>query len=196
VVETVSGREITLRESVFYAFSGGQESDSGTIGGIPVANAPISGESIVYTLASDHSLQPEDEVSVAIDWGRRYTLMRLHFAAEIVLCFFMKRFPGIEKIGAHISVNKARIDFKRDEPLTGVLPEIENGTNALIERDESIKSSYSDREKERRYWEIAGFGSIPCGGTHLRSTGEIGRVTLHRKNIGRGKERVEIVLAG
>ncbi|HLT78007.1 MAG TPA: hypothetical protein VKZ87_11510 [Ferrovibrio sp.] len=40
------------------------------------------------------------------------------------------------------------------------------------------------------------FAAVPCGGTHLRRTGEIGAIRLKRVNIGKGKERVEIALAG
>lgn len=120
--------------------------------------------------------------------------MRLHFAAEIVLWLFMERFPGIERIGAHISERKARIDFKRDDPITSIIAAISTDANDVIARDMAITSRYSDRTRERRHWEIAGFGSIPCGGTHIRSTGEIGPIRLARKNIGKGKERVEIEL--
>ncbi len=53
----------------------------------------------------------------------------------------------------------------------------------------------ADVTVERRYWEIAGFARVGCGGTHLRRTGEVGEMTLKRNNIGKGKERIEIYLA-
>lgn len=43
-------------------------------------------------------------------------------------------------------------------------------------------------------WEIEGFSKVPCGGTHVKSTAEVGFVTLKRINIGGGKERIEIRL--
>ena len=43
-----------------------------------------------------------------------------------------------------------------------------------------------------RYWEIEGFARVPCGGTHLKRTGEVGNIALKRKNIGKGKERIEV----
>ncbi|RMR11297.1 Alanyl tRNA synthetase-related protein [Pseudomonas amygdali pv. ulmi] len=46
----------------------------------------------------------------------------------------------------------------------------------------------------RRCWYIKGFSEVPCGGTHLRTTGEVGRIRLKRNNIGAHKERVEIYL--
>jgi Ser-tRNA(Ala) deacylase AlaX len=64
--------------------------------------------------------------------------------------------------------------------------------NALIAADHPIRSAYSDEASQRRYWEIEGFARVPCGGTHLCRTGEIGPVALKRRNIGKGKERIEI----
>jgi Ser-tRNA(Ala) deacylase AlaX len=55
-------------------------------------------------------------------------------------------------------------------------------------------SAFSDEAAERRYWEIAGFAQVACGGTHLKSTGEVGKLALKRKNVGKGKERIEIYL--
>ena len=84
-VATVDGNRITLLATIFYAESGGQESDSGSIAGLPVLQAEKHGSDIVYTLADGHGLQAGDAVHVHIDWPRRYRLMRLHFAAELTL---------------------------------------------------------------------------------------------------------------
>jgi alanyl-tRNA synthetase len=118
--------------------------------------------------------------------------MRLHFAAEVVLELCYRRFPGIEKIGAHIAADKARIDFTWPENISPVLPEIGTAAQAIVDADEPVTSAWSDQATERRYWKISAFAEVPCGGTHLRRTGEIGRVALRRKNVGKGKERVEI----
>lgn len=49
-VQTVNGNQITVKETIFYAFSGGQESDYGTIGGRKVLEARKDGKEIYYTL--------------------------------------------------------------------------------------------------------------------------------------------------
>ena len=69
---------------------------------------------------------------------------------------------------------------------------LEPALASLVAADQPIVSAFSDEAAERRYWEIAGVGRVPCGGTHLRRTGEIGRITLKRNNVGKGKERIEI----
>lgn len=96
-VTEIDGSKVTLDRSIFFAFSGGQESDYGTIGGLSVHDACIDGKEIIYTLEMIPSFKKGDSVIIRIDWERRYTLMRLHMAAEIVLVLVMKMFPGIEK---------------------------------------------------------------------------------------------------
>lgn len=193
IVASVDGETVTLAETIFYAFSGGQESDHGHIGGRPVLEARKLGHDIVYTLPAGHGLQAGMPVTVGIDWPRRYRLMRLHFAAELVLELVCARCPGIDRIGAHIGADKARIDFAWPQPLTPLLAGIHGQVTALIEADRPIVSAFSDEAGERRYWEVEGVARVPCGGTHLRSTGEVGALTLKRRNVGKGKERIEIL---
>jgi len=191
-IVTVSGPVVTLKDTVFYAFSGGQERDAGTISGHPVIQARKIGLEIEYELSPGHGLQPGTPVRVEIDWDRRYNLMRLHFAAELVLELAGRKLPGIEKIGAHIAADKARIDFAWPASIAASLLEISAEAQAIIDRDLEIISAFSDEKTQRRFWEVPGFARVPCGGTHLRRTGEVGRITLKRENPGKGKERVEV----
>jgi len=191
-ITRVDGNEITLAETIFYAFAGGQESDHGTIGGWRVVQARKEGKEIIYTLEEGHGLKAGDAVTMTIDWERRYRLMRLHFAAELVLELAYQNLKGIEKIGAHISADKARVDFRWDENISAAIPLLETAANKIVEKDAAIVSAYSDEAKERRYWEVTGFARVPCGGTHLKRTGEVGKIQLKRDNIGKGKERIEV----
>ncbi len=195
VVSGSSAQGVRLKETIFYAFSGGQESDAGTIGGYRVLDACKDGLDIVYRLDPDHALQAGDRVRVEIDWPRRYRLMRLHFAAELILELVYQQLCGIEKIGAHISADKARLDFLWPENISAYFPLLLEGARQLIAADRPIVSAYGNRETQRRYWEVEGFARVACGGTHLRRTGEVGAVRLKRKNIGGGKERIEVFAA-
>lgn len=190
----VDGDDVTVEETIFYALSGGQESDHGTIGGKRVLQARKEHSDIVYTLEADHGLRPGDAVRIEIDWERRYKLMRLHLAAELVLEFMYQNFEFIEKVGAHIAEDKARIDFEWEGSISEILPLITEKALAIVKADKEIISAFSDKENQRRYWEIEGFARVPCGGTHLKKTGEIGDIKLKRKNPGKGKERIEIYL--
>jgi Ser-tRNA(Ala) deacylase AlaX len=191
-IAAVAGDEVRLEETIFYAFSGGQESDEGTIGGHNVLEARKDGRDILYRLQPDHGLKAGEAVAVQIDGARRLKLMRLHLAAEIILELACQNLPGVRKIGAHIAADKARIDFEWPENVARLFPMMQEKAGALIAADHPIVSAFSDEANQRRYWEIAGFARVPCGGTHLKRTGEIGAITLKRVNIGKGKERIEI----
>lgn len=191
-VHSVSGSDIELESTIFYAEAGGQESDEGSIGDYQVKKATKNGKQITYTLEDSHNLQVGDPVEVKIDWSRRYQLMRLHFAAEVVLELFYKQLAGIEKTGAHIAAHKARIDFHYPDGIRETIPLVQEKGQDLINQGLPIISAFSDENTERRYWKVEGFSQVPCGGTHLKTTDEVGTLRLKRKNLGKGKERVEI----
>ena len=153
-VATVAGYDVTVAATILYAVSGGQESDAGTIGGREVLAARKDGADILYTLAPDHGLKPGDPVTIVLDWERRYRLMRLHFAAEIVLELVYRGLGPIEKIGAHIAADKARIDFARASSIAPDLPGLLEKAAAIVAADRPIVSAYSDRTAGRRYWQI------------------------------------------
>jgi len=194
MITTVSGNLITLSQTIAYAFEGGQQSDIGTIGGYEILNAELINSEIFYTLNESHSLSVSDKVLVLIDWEKRYKIMRLHFAAELVLEALYQNYNHPEKIGANITYDKARVDFYWEGNISETFEFLEAKLKEIIKADLEIISSFSDEENERRYWEIKGFAKVDCGGTHIRKTGEIGTLKLKRANPGKGKERIEIYL--
>ena len=191
----IKENKVIVDQTIAFAFSGGQKSDKGTINGYDILLAEKIGSDIVYTLPENHDLKVEDEVNIEIDWAHRYKIMKLHFLAELVLEIVYQTYNFPEKIGANITEEKARVDFVWDGNISSIFPEIEPMINDLISKDMPIKTGYIDIENERRYWEIEGFAKISCGGTHVKSTGEIGSFRLKRRNNSRGKERIEIYLS-
>jgi alanyl-tRNA synthetase len=130
-----------------------------------------------------------------IDWEKRYKIMKLHFAAEIILELVNQNFNRPEKIGANITHEKSRIDFIWENSIAAMFPILEVKAKELIDANFPIESAFSDPENEIRYWHIDGFAKVRCGGTHIRSTGEIGALRLKRDRQGKNKERIEIYLA-
>lgn len=193
-VMSVDGSTVTLDQTIAFAFSGGQQSDSGTIGGFEIIEAKKEGKEIFYLLEQGHDLKQDQDVIVKIDWEKRYRLMKLHFAAELVLELVYQNYNHPEKIGANITVDKARVDFFWKGNISEIFPELLSRVHGLIHSNLDIISAFEDEENERRFWQIEGFAKVPCGGTHLRKTGEIGPISLKRNNPGGGKERIEIFL--
>lgn len=101
---------------------------------------------------------------------------------------------GYEKVGAHIAQHKSRIDFLSDSNVSLHFPEILEQYNKIIAANLPIEKGWSDKKDQRRYWKIDGFAQVPCGGTHVDTTSEVGYVTLKRDRPGKGIERIEIRL--
>ncbi len=192
-IVAILGQEILFDSTIAYSFSGGQEDDRAFINDLPILSSRMDGTLIYYTLPEKHGLKVGDIVTMRIDWLRRSRLMRLHFAAELVLEIVTKSYDLL-KVGAHISENKARIDFKCDSPITAKLPEILAAFNVVIEKNLPIIKGYTDVSTQRRFWKIQGFAEVPCGGTHVDQTGEVGYVKLKREHPGKSIERIEIRL--
>lgn len=192
---TINKDKVTLDQTVAYALSGGQDSDSGTIGGYEILAAEKQENEIVYTLTCEHNLSIGDNVIMKIDWEKRYRLMKLHFAAELMLELIYQNYDKPIKIGANITKDKARVDFEWQGNISDIFPFLLEKLADLVQGNLEITSGYMDEANQTRFWEIKGFAKVPCGGTHLKHTGEIGELCLKRKNIGGGKERFEITLA-
>jgi Ser-tRNA(Ala) deacylase AlaX len=194
-IMNMDGGCITLDQTVFFAFSGGQESDSGSINGYPVIEAKKVDHEIFYQINEAHDLQVGRQVEVVIDWDKRYKIMRLHFAAEMVLELMMQNYNNPKKIGANITAEKARVDFEWEGNISETFPLLKKRLQEIIDSNAVILSNFSDEEREIRYWEIDGFAKVPCGGTHIKNTKEMGTVLLKRgKRLGANKERIEIYI--
>jgi len=192
-VTSLNERDVELDQTILFAFSGGQASDKGTINGINIAEARETEDTIIYTLEQDVNFSEGDTVKIVLDWENRYKLMRLHTAAHIVYYIF-KEMTGQQKlVGSNITVEKSRIDYEMDTPISEYFEKIQAKLDEIIAQDSEVKV-YDDPEKPgRRWWEVLEW-KMPCGGTHVKRTSEIGKVRLKRKNTGAGKERIEIIL--
>ncbi|NLD68391.1 MAG: alanyl-tRNA editing protein [Limnobacter sp.] len=151
-----------------------------------------------------------DEVEAAIDWDRRHAMMRIHTCLHVLSCVVVAPVTG-----GNIAPDKGRLDFDIDMSLLDA-GKIESELNALIERAVDTETVWiTDEELDAqpelvktmsvqpprgagrvRLLKIAGIDLQPCGGTHVRNIGEIGRVKVLRiRNEGRRNKRVEIGFA-
>jgi len=193
-VTAIEGNKVWLDQTIFFAFSGGQASDKGAINNINVLEAvKQSKDEIYYVLEKEPNFAVGDNVKVDIEWDYRYKIMKLHSAAHIVYYFFIEKAGEQKVIGSNISIDKARLDFAYNESVGPLLEEIQEKTNKTIDEGIDIKMFYDEKDPTRRLWEC-GKWLMPCGGTHVKNTKEIGQVKLKRKNIGSRKERIEVTL--
>lgn len=118
--------------------------------------------------------------------------MRLHFAAEVVLELVCQKFPDVVKVGAHIAQDKSRIDFEWSQNILPFISDLQQAAQKIVDSNQEIISAFSDESNERRFWKINEFSQVPCGGTHIKRTSEIGKIRLKRANPGKRRERIEI----
>lgn len=208
----IHGNEIVFEETIGYSESGGQESDKVTINGIPVLSSRMDKSMpffIYYTLPEGHNFSIGEKVFMEIDWLRRNRLMRLHFTCELVLILMNRLFNGtqegtelkpdeidtaIRKRGAHMAETGARIDFECSNNISDYFPAILSEYNKIIAADLPIEKGFLNEAEQIRYWRLPNIAMVPCGGTHVRSTGEIGTIDLKRDRANKGVERIRITL--
>ena len=186
---------VELDRTAFYPEGGGQVGDSGYLGGVTVIDTQKEGDAIIHVLDSSPTFSVGDEVNGEVDWERRYRIMRLHSAAHIMEYFLWERLGEFERLGSRVDESKDRADYAFEGRLPSEgLKEAEEDTNQFLEDGHEIEILSDPERPGIRIWSCGPI-EMPCGGTHVRNTEEIGAVRLKRKNPGRGVERVETSLA-
>jgi misacylated tRNA(Ala) deacylase len=214
---------VILDRTVFYATAGGQPGDAGTLevpglGALPIATTVYDdGKRVVHVVEGGGSSslpEPGAEARAALDWERRYRHMRAHTALHL-LCALVK-FPVT---GGQIAADGGRLDFDIADPSAVSREMLESEINRLIAEDHPVAEQWiSDADLaanpglvrtmsvkpptgtgQVRLVAIGEGGGIdlqPCGGTHVRRTGEIGRVTVAKpESKGRQNRRIRLNLA-
>jgi len=194
-VVSIDGNEVALDRTAFYPEGGGQVGDTGLIGGVRVADTQIRDGRVVHVLEAPPGFGAGDAVQGEIDWERRHRIMRLHSAAHIMEHFLHRELGEIARLGSRVDDEKDRADYAYEGRLPAdALMRVEEAANRLIAEDREIAIRLDPRRPGIRIWSCGGI-EMPCGGTHVRGTGEIGAIRLRRRNPGRGVERVETALA-
>lgn len=213
----VNANSIELDTTVAYPEGGGQEADHGAIilgdGRVLrfVDARKMYGNfaripdfpSILVDGIIEHVIHPDDlvllreldvgaEATVRIDRLRRAQLSLSHTASHLLYLGVNEvrpdAMPGL--FGCHIKVDAARFDFSVETRFTAdELQEIERIANAYVQRGSEVVTYPHPLYRDARYWACEG-QVMACGGTHIASTAPVGRIQVHRKNLGRGKDRL------
>ena len=209
---------ILLDRTIFYATSGGQPGDTGLLeradGSRIAIAATITGETkdeIIHVPAPEQPLPAVGEtLKLAIDWDRRHLLMRMHSACHLltVVCPF-------PITGAAVAEDDSRVDFDipdtgfTKEDVTARLMELVHADHPIFTRlitDEELAAN-PGLVKSKNVRPPAGTGKIrlvcigenasvdsqPCGGTHVKSAGEVGEIHIGKiEKKGRENRRFRI----
>ena len=209
---------IILDRTIFYATSGGQPGDTGhlhfPLGGNVEIAATVTGETkdeIIHVPLADETLpKVGDRLRLAIDWERRHRLMRMHTACHLltVVCPY-------PITGAAVGEDELRVDFdipdsgfdkdqatarlmelvKADHPVfTRWITDEELAANPGLVKSKNVRPpSGTGRIRLVCIGEEARIDSQPCGGTHVKSTGEVGEIHIGKiEKKGRENRRFRI----
>jgi misacylated tRNA(Ala) deacylase len=218
VVTAVDGNKVALDRTAFYPGGGGQPNDVGTL---TAANDETWNVVKVSKQGADvwHELDREappigTPVHGALDWDRRYKLMRTHTAMHI-LCGVIFRDYGASVTGGNMEPLKGRMDFEFETMRQEFVKQIEEKINIEVEnarptrvkilpREEAFQITDLIRTKidllpegisEIRTIEIAGLDLQADGGTHVANTSEVGRIrVVDYKSKGKINKRIEVAL--
>jgi misacylated tRNA(Ala) deacylase len=223
LVVAVRNGAIALDRTCFYPGGGGQPADAGTAalpGGavLEIASAHADPDQVIWHVikalpAGDIVGAP---VRLALDRDRRLALTRYHTVLHVLNTIALRDYGGWIT-GVQIAVDYSRIDFKIDGFSAALAAELERKVNAVLAADHALRAYYIPEAEFRarddlrrtleaeppvsggrvRVVEIEGFDAQACGGTHARSTAEVGRLTIFRtENKGKINKRLYVRLDG
>ncbi|MES2711829.1 MAG: alanyl-tRNA editing protein [Pseudomonadota bacterium] len=208
---------ILLDRTIFYANSGGQPGDTGTIDGTAIIDTRKGPEDTILHIPAPGAALPAvgDRVGLALDWDRRHRHMRMHTTLHL-LCALL---PGIYATGNQIGADKSRLDFDLPDP--PAKEDLTERLNALIAQAHPIGTRWitgdeldakPDLVRTLSVQPPRGAGQVrlvrigaedapidlqPCGGTHVANTAEIGRAEISKiENKGKQNRRLHIILTG
>jgi Ser-tRNA(Ala) deacylase AlaX len=196
---------VVLDRTLFYPASGGQPTDRGTLVGpdgasLSVVDVVRAGATVLHRLGrgSRPALRLNDEVRGTIDWDRRFGHMRLHTAQHLLSAVVFRR-TGRKTRKAMFAAGAGTIDVLGEWPAAETPETLERAVREYLDPAREVRI----RQLPRAEWEanpsaraglvplpplvdpvrvieIDGIDTCPCGGTHLRSTGEVGEFALER----------------
>jgi misacylated tRNA(Ala) deacylase len=208
--------QVALDRTIFYPTGGGQPHDEGTLtdsagAAVRVIDVVKRGD-VVWHAVDGEAPKVAATVHTRLDWARRHALMRTHCALH-VLCGVIWNEWRVPVTGGNMEPLSARMDFEFDPIPDGFAARIEQLVNTELAADRAVQVSFlprgtaladedlirtkvsliPDSVSQIRVVDIVGLDRQADGGTHVHSTGEVGRIkVLKLENKGKGNKRVRV----
>ena len=210
-VTAVRDGSVALDRSAFYPTGGGQPHDTGRLGVAAVTDVRKD-DGVVWHAVAGAPPIVGDVVEAEVDWERRHALMRTHTALH-VLCGVIWNEWRVPVTGGNMEPLAARMDFEFDPLPEGFGPRVEDLVNAELAAARPVEVAFLDRGvaladedlirtkvslipesvQEIRVVDIVGLDKQADGGTHVRTTGEVGRIRVVKtESKGKGNKRIRL----
>ena len=194
---------VELDRTYFYPTSGGQPNDTGRLADIAVVDVVAQDGAILHVLEGAVARQPGDPAHGVIDWPRRFDHMQQHSGQHLLSQVFYRAF-GFETVSVHFGAEESTLDLDAATITPEQLAAAEAQANDLVYASLPITAYFVDESNiatvplrrppkvtgQIRIVEIAAFDYSACGGTHVRTTAELGPVKLLRQERRRGQTRI------
>jgi Ser-tRNA(Ala) deacylase AlaX len=208
--ENEKGKAIILDETIFYPQGGGQPADRGEITSgdsvFTVNDVRLAEDGIVWHFGEykTGAFKKGDRVTLKIDKIRRILNTKLHSAGHLLACAVSK--SGIKGLqatkGFHFSEGPY-IEFEGTiENSAEIIPVLQKIIDDLVSQnlkvniidlspeEAKLKAIYAPQGKSARVVNFSGFPAHGCGGTHVNSTSEIGKITIRKIKSNQGKTKI------
>lgn len=202
-LETGNAHAVVLDRTLFYPESGGQLADGGTLGGAPVVDVQEGAdESVIHTVAGEVSASAA--VSGSIDWARRFDHMQQHTGQHVLSRAFIET-GGLHTVSFHMGEETCTVDLDGPAPDESAVRRAEDLANRIVEENRPIdittvpvealdaldlRRKVPEGVREARIVAVREFDRIPCCGTHVRSTGELGLIKVLKTEKVKATQRV------
>lgn len=197
---------VVLDKTYFYPESGGQPSDIGTINGFQISHVTDEQDRILHICESKPDLGP---AACKIDWPNRLDSMQQHSGQHILSACFYKLYEG-ETSSFHIGKESTTIEIDVESFDGEMAEQVEAMANNMIYSNLPVSTEIVGREKlsklplrkqpkvesDIRIVNIEGCDCTPCGGTHVKATGEIGMIKIKKWEKLKNSYKFEFVCGG
>jgi alanyl-tRNA synthetase len=197
---------VILDRTAFYPTGGGQPNDTGTLGEARVIDCIDAEQSGVLHVIQGPAPQVGDSVHGKIDWLRRLDHIQQHTGQHILSAAFIKLFDAPTH-SFRVLEHECEIDVALDNPDDEKIEQAVDLANQIIWdarpiQIQQVKSQAAAalplrkepaREGELRLIQIADFDLTPCGGTHAKSTGEVGVIAVRSWERAKGLARIQFM---
>ena len=197
---------VTLDRTAFYPTGGGQPTDTGTLGDARVVDCIDAEDNGVLHIIQGPTPEVGDTVRGKIDWLRRLDHLQQHTGQHILSAAFVRLFDAPTR-SFRVLEHECEIDVALDDPTDERIERAVDLANRIIWESRSIQIRQVTSEEaaalplrkeparagELRLIEIDDFDLTPCGGTHAKSTGEVGVIVARSWERAKGLVRIQFM---